>query len=224
MTDSGTHVYSVLKCKPIHGTPWSYDTSSPSKKLSYSHASPHYHIISEVDGGQQYTIVINIESSDHSSPMLLYYIDKNYNNPITSNLLNTFSSGYSIIESPSSSSGIVLDYVKGNLFDHSKMLTEEHLSNGEDSLNFIIDSYVKNSIEVGADIYAFGTRFADTHVMGMHDIHMNQGNEKKYESEDRVYQDGGLLIHNKSQNIWTAMFFAFRSQSFKTDENGHRVD
>lgn len=58
---------------------------------------------------------------------------------------------------------------------------------------------------------------------GVHDIHMNQGNEVQYESEDGVYQDGAFFIHYPAQNKWIAMFFEFQSQSFNTDEDGHRM-
>lgn len=219
-------VYSVIKCKPIQGVPWNYEESSPSTTVrrGYSHASPHYHLIAEIDNGPQYTIVINIESKDRQSPMLLYYIDENYTNEINSRLIDTFQDGYTIIEPQCVPNGIALDYVKGELFDHTKMLTEEYLPNGEDSLNEIIDKYVQNAISDGADVYAFGMSFNDEgENYGVHDIHMNQGNEVEYESEDGVYQDGAFFIHYPNQNKWIAMFFAFQSQSFNTDENGHRI-
>lgn len=219
-------IYSVIKCKPIQGVPWNYEKSSPSAIVhrDYNHASPHYHLIGDINEGLQYTIVINIESKDTQSPMLLYYIDENYTSQITSKLMDTFQNRYTIVEPQCAPDGIALDYIKGNLFDHTKMLTEEYLPDGEDSLNEVIDKYVQNAISGGADVYAFGMSFNDSgENYGVHDIHMNQGNEVQYENEDGVYQDGAFFIHYPVQGKWIAMFFAFQSQSFNIDENGHRI-
>jgi uncharacterized protein YukJ len=227
MSTNPNQTYSVIKFKPLQGIPWNYEKSFPNAKVrqGYQHASPHYHIIGEIDSGEQYTIVINVESKDSNSPMLLYYIDDDYKNEITSKLNDTFHNGYSIVEPICESNGISLDYVKGNLFDHTKMVTECYLQDGEDSLNGIIDKYIKNAIEDGADIYAFGMEFSDEgEDSGVHDIHMNQGNEAKWADEDHCYQDGGILMFYPSENRCVAMFFAFKSQSFHTDEYGHRID
>lgn len=226
MSSQSTQTYSVLKCKPIQGVPWSYEDSAPSRNIRHSNtASPHYHIVSETDDGQQYTVVINIESKDTSSPMLLYYIDNNYQNSITSAFVNAFGDSYSIEFPPNVPNGIALDYVRGQLFDHTKMSLETILPDGEDSLNTYIDGFVQAAISGKADIYAAGMEFDDDpQDMGVHDIHMNQGNEPNYESEDGIYQDGGLFIHYPDTDQWIAMFFAFQSQSFNTDSNGHRIN
>ncbi len=226
MSTESNQSYSVIKCKPLQGVPWNYQKSSPSTKVrpGYSHASPHYHLIAEIDNNQQYTIVINIESKDPKSPLLLYYIDESYKNDITSKLIDKFEDNYDIIQPPCESNGIALDYVKGNIFDPNNMVTEQYLSDGEDSLNEVIDNYVQGAISGGADVYAFGMSYSDAgQNKGVHDIHMNQGNESQYSSEDGIYQDGGFFIHYPSIDKWIAMFFAFQSQSFDTDENGHRV-
>ncbi|MFL0198818.1 YukJ family protein [Clostridium sp. WILCCON 0269] len=226
MSGQTNQCYSAIKCRPLLGVPWNYQKSLPSSNVrqGYHHASPHYHLIVEIDNNQQYTIVINIESKDAKSPLLLYYIDENYKNDITSKFINTFQDKYKIIQPQCSPDGIALDYVKGNLFDHTKMMTEKYLSDGEDSLNEVIDNYVKSAISDKADIYVFGMSFSDAgQNNGVHDVHMNQGNESQYANEDGVYQDGGFFIYYPALNKWIAMFFAFQSQSFTTDEDGHRI-
>ncbi|WP_367277784.1 DUF2278 family protein [Clostridium sp.] len=47
-------------------------------------------------------------------------------------------------------------------------------------------------------------------------MHVNQGNEIQYESEEGVF-----FIHYPVKNKLTVIFFSFKSQSFNTDENGH---
>ncbi|HET7615957.1 MAG TPA: DUF2278 family protein, partial [Bacillales bacterium] len=59
---------------------------------------------------------------------------------------------------------------------------------------------------------------------GIHDIHMNQGNQDKWKDDDGVWQDGALLFHYPSTDKWTAVFLAFQSQSFQTDDRtGHAL-
>lgn len=51
-------------------------------------------------------------------------------------------------------------------------------------------------------------------VNELYDVHMNQGNSKKWQDDDAPNQDGGLLIHLPEENRWIAVFLAFQSQCF----------
>ena len=86
----------------------------------------------------------------------------------------------------------------------------------------------------GAMVYAFGSRFGPqkgkdpsfhfSPQLGVHDIHMNQGNSKKFAGDDGVFQDGALLINLPKGDQWIAVFLAFQSQSFHTDgKTGHTL-
>ena len=66
-------------------------------------------------------------------------------------------------------------------------------------------------------VYAFGERWgpennkADNYFgfvpgNGIHDIHMNQGNAGRFEADDGVWQDGGLLFHFPLQQQWQPFF------------------
>jgi hypothetical protein len=51
---------------------------------------------------------------------------------------------------------------------------------------------------------------------------MNQGNVGRFAQDDGVYQDGGLLLHFPSSQQWVAIFLAFQSQAWHTDDRtGH---
>jgi len=53
---------------------------------------------------------------------------------------------------------------------------------------------------------------------------MNQGNQPgKYFVDNGIYQDGGLLFYFSSRNRWAAVFTAFQSQSFYTDDTGNPI-
>ncbi|HEX3030575.1 MAG TPA: DUF2278 family protein, partial [Clostridia bacterium] len=79
-----------------------------------------------------------------------------------------------------------------------------------------------------ASIYAFGQSWGPEKKPdqyfgfkpggGIHDIHMNQGNPGDWMCDNGVWQDGGMFIHFPSRNKWVAIFLAFQSQSFHTDD------
>jgi uncharacterized protein YukJ len=49
---------------------------------------------------------------------------------------------------------------------------------------------------------------------------MNQGNSGKYKKDNGVYQDG-RLVFQYPDGKWLAFYFAFQSQTFKTDAKGN---
>lgn len=51
-----------------------------------------------------------------------------------------------------------------------------------------------------------------------HDIHMNQGSTGSFKRTNGVWQDGGMLIHFESEDRWVAVFLAFQSQCWHTDD------
>ena len=51
---------------------------------------------------------------------------------------------------------------------------------------------------------------------------MNQGNSGAFAGDDGVWQDGGLLLHFPAPSQWVAIFLAFQSQAWHTDDT-HRA-
>jgi len=103
-----------------------------------------------------------------------------------------------------------------------------------DDLNDRLDFFVQQAIQDdSAVIYAFGQHWIDQNgadkyfheinpSTGIHDIHMNQGNKTgNYFKDNGIYQDGGLIFHFASRNRWAAVFTAFQSQAFHTDDKGN---
>jgi uncharacterized protein YukJ len=98
-----------------------------------------------------------------------------------------------------------------------------------------LDHYVpRAATDPAARLYAFGQRWGPEPTRdkvfgfapgnGIHDIHMNQGNSPQFEQDDGVWQDGGLLAHYPTQNQWVAIFLAFQSQAWHTDDlTGHAL-
>lgn len=221
--------YGVLKGRPI------------SSRLGAG-SSPHYQI-HMVDETTDYRIAINVKSKLAPSE-LLYLIADNFRHPII-NELAMLSPGFTRLAS--APGGPALDYIRGNLFNSSDMRPLAHAIHGPDNdLNEKIDAYVQRAIaDEDAEVYTFGDRWGpEAHRKdkyfgflpgnGIHDIHMNQGNTGKFVNDDGVWQDGGLIIHYPAivdeeglvrwQEQWVALFLAFQSQSWHTDEStGHAI-
>ncbi|WP_340820168.1 DUF2278 family protein [Methanolobus sp. WCC4] len=200
--------------------------------------SSHYQILVH-DGKNEHRIAVNISSKVPPSE-LLYFVDDNFTHPVTEKL-EDLGLGYKRLDN--TSHDICLDYVRGGLFDVSDMLPLPcDVPGPSNDLNELIQKYVKKAIGMsGSTIYAFGERWGPETFLpdsffgfrpgsGIHDIHMNQGNSKKWQGDDAPDQDGALLIHLPEENRWIAIFLAFQSQCFNTDgstghcmSNGHRM-
>ena len=69
-------------------------------------------------------------------------------------------------------------------------------------------------------IYAFGSQYTEGN--GIHDIHMNQGNPIGNHSGDNgIWQDGMMLFELPATHSWAAIFIAFQTEAWTTDESGN---
>ena len=128
-----------------------------------------------------------------------------------------------------------LDFIRGNLFNRLDMrLLPSSLPGADNDLSDRLAHYVDRAqAEPGAIIYAFGERWGPERGKpdkifrfepgnGVHDIHMNQGNDPSHRGEDGVWQDGGLILRFPATDQWVAIFLAFQSQAWHTDDvTGH---
>lgn len=207
--------YGVLKGRPKD---WRYGTGR----------SPHFQILLH-DGQMEHRIAVNVRSKVPPSE-LLYFVDENFGHSILSGLRD-LDTGFHSLEN---NRELSLDYVRGELFDLSAMETLNHNISGPDNdLNEKIRDYIKEAISTKGTVYAFGKKWGPETFLqdscfgfrpgsGIHDIHMNQGSLKKWRDDDAPNHDGGLLIYLPEKDRWVALFLAFQSQCFETDEiTGH---
>ena len=194
--------------------------------------NPHYQVYI-VDDATDYRIAINVQSKLSPSE-LEYLIDDRFTHPITA-LLNEVPLGFTKIASKPGTTA--LDYIRGNLFDRTKMRPLPFNVPGLDNdLNEKIDSVMQRAVaDEEATVYAFGERwgpeknkkdkyFGFLPGNGIHDIHMNQSNVGNFVGDDGVWQDGGVMVHFPTQNQWVAVFLKFQSQGWHTDDKtGHRI-
>lgn len=212
--------YGVLKGRPI--------------AVKFAAGANDHYQIHIVDEATDYRIAINVKSSE-SPPDLLYLIDENFTYP-TLKELEQLPLGYKPLKNHRPGE-LSLDYIRGNLFDRTKMIPLPATLPGPDNdLNEKIDRYVQRALsDETAIIYAFGARwgpedrkkdkyFGFDPGNGVHDIHMNQGNNSGYAKDDGVWQDGAMFIQFPSEDRWVAVFLKFQSQTWHTnDKTGHAI-
>ena len=187
-------------------------------------AKPHYQIHIQA-AGADHRIAVNV-MSDEAPSELLFFLDSDFRHPLLAQL-PALAEGFNAVQKQPG--GVALDFIRGNLFspEEMKVVPLDREGAGDD-LHQIFDLHVQQAIDRGADVYAFGSKWgpetkADEYFHfkpgnGIHDIHMNQGNEKGHQQDNGVWQDGGLFLHFAGENRWLAFFLAFQSQSFHTDD------
>jgi uncharacterized protein YukJ len=194
--------------------------------------TPHYQV-QLAAGEEQFRVAVNVLSKEHPSE-LLYLADESFHHPIVRELL-TLPDGFTPL--PSSPGGLALDFIRANLFDRMMLRAVPATAPGPDNdLADKLDHFMERAAaDAAARVYAFGQRwgpepgtpdkvFGFSPGNGVHDIHMNQGNSQQFRGDDGVWQDGGLLAHYPAQDQWVAIFLAFQSQAWHTDDRtGHAI-
>ncbi|MET8771679.1 DUF2278 family protein [Streptomyces sp. NPDC004658] len=196
--------------------------------------TPHYQIHLTDDHGTHYRAAVNVLSQEHPSE-LLYLVADDFRHPLTA-ALEGLPGGWNTL--PAGPGGPTLDFVRGNLFDPAGMRTLPPDVEGPDNdLADLLDHYVQRAVaDPQARAYVFGSRFGPEPAVkdkvfgflpgnGVHDVHMNQGNSRRFRGDDGVWQDGGLLLRFPGQSRWVGIFLAFQSQSWHTDDTtGHTLE
>jgi len=199
-------------------------------KREDNQSTPHYQV-RIVAGTVHYRIALNVKSQASPSE-LLFLVDENFQHPITAHVPDLSVGFTPLLSAPG---GLALDYIRANLFNRTDMRAlPASLPGPNNDLSDQVEHFIERAIqEPDAIIYAFGQRWGPEQTTkdkvfnflpgnGIHDIHMNQGNVAPFLGDDGVWQDGGLLLQFPSTTHWVAVFLAFQSQAFHTDDTtGH---
>jgi uncharacterized protein YukJ len=194
--------------------------------------SPHYQVHVGADS-TSYRIAVNVKSKMSPSE-LLFLVDDRFRHPVTAGLPGLPQGFTELQREPGS---LALDFIRGNLFDRLGMRPLLHNLPGPDNdLSDQVEHYVARArLEPDSEVYAFGERWGPEQDNrdkifeflpgnGIHDIHMNQGNHPQFARDDGVWQDGALIFHFPSTDQWVAVFLAFQSQAWHTDDStGHAI-
>jgi uncharacterized protein YukJ len=188
-----------------------------------------------VDGaGTHFRVAVNVRS-DLAPSELEFLVDSDFHHPILPEVA-AVRSGWTPLERRAGA--IALDFIRGNLFDRSRLRTLPFDVPGPDNdLNEKLALYVRRAIgDDDATVFAFGERWpTEANVPdkifgfrpgnGVHDIHMNQSNVGRFAADDGVWQDGALLLRFPGAvEQWVAIFLKFQSQGWHTDDaTGHAI-
>lgn len=194
--------------------------------------SPHFQI-RLLAGDASFRVAVNVLSQQSPSE-LLYVADEAFAHPMLDGVLQV-PDGFTPL--PGGAGSGALDFIRGNLFEHTAMRPVPATAPGPDNdLADALDHFVSRArSDPAARLFAFGERwptepgipdkiFGFTPGNGVHDIHMNQGNSGEFRRDDGVWQDGGLLMHFPGAEQTVAVFLAFQSQAWHTDDaTGHAL-
>lgn len=197
-------------------------------------ASPHVQIL--VDGGGiPYRAAINVRSS-HARPVssdLLFLIDRDLRHPLAARV-RAQPDGF--IELDSERGGLAIDYQRGGLFDRRAMRRiPTHLPGPNNDLADALEALIGAAVADGScRLHVYGHRWGperdDPDAIfgflpgnGIHDVHMNQGSRGRHADDNRAWGDGALLVDLPAEGRVAAVYLAFQSQSWRTDERGHPV-
>lgn len=198
--------------------------------------SPHYQILMIGEENIKYRIAVNSKSIEEQ-PELLYLVDEKFNASVIT-ILPKMNNGYTPINE--NNREIALDYIRSQLFDPTRMkILPSDFPGKDNDLHDLYNKYIQKAIDEKSTIYIYGSKFGPENkkdkvfhfkpTNGMHNIHMNQGNEDKpngekdHAEDNGICHDGGILIQYKD-NHWVAIFLAFQSQSWCTDNHGYPTE
>ena len=161
--------------------------------------SPHYEIWVKAD--RDYRIAVNVRSVDGSN--VLAFFDPDFTAPTKLNLPTRAggADGFTAIQVGPGGQG--LDYLRDNLFPLDAMKPIPDAGAGVTLAN-LLDAHVERAkADSQAKVLACGQFFRDqgsdqtfhfSPELGVHDIHMMQGNGGKFADDNRVNGDGALFI------------------------------
>jgi uncharacterized protein YukJ len=205
--------YGVLVGRAVSGEPERDDPVSPHYRLRVA------------AGGVEWRVLVTVKSSRAVGvgAQVLYRAEEHFQHILLERAAS-LTPGFHPL--PRMRGGLALDYVRGHLVDRHAMRPLPYHDAGQDNdLNDHLHRYVRRATHApSARVFVWGEAFPGGH--GMHNVHMNQGNPRSgpYASDNGVWQDGAIFFHLGRTDRWTAVFLAFQTQAWQTDDlTGHPV-
>ena len=177
--------------------------------------SPHIHLFYDDQRAKGLRASINLKSKTPQSEVA-HYRDGDFRHPVLDHVRDLPVGWSDLASAPGSGA---LDYLRGDLFDlRTGRLLPHDIPGRKNDLLDVIMPVLRKACAHGSTIWLFGEPYDDW--KGIHNIHMNQGSAQRYAGSDGVWQDGGLIIHDRSRRKYVAIFLAFGSQVVETDKQG----
>jgi uncharacterized protein YukJ len=189
--------------------------------------SPHIEVLVDV-ADEKFRAAINVRSKVPPHTLVFKWIDP-FHHTLTTRLSSLHEGVYDLKKSHPH---LALDYVRDDIVQREDMEELPYSIEGpnndlKDKLIPIVETAITSSNSTfcifgetwGPETGRPDKYFHFTPGRGIHDIHMNQGSQGAFAGTNGIKQDGALLIHQRG--VWTAIFLAFSTQSWKTDEQGN---
>jgi uncharacterized protein YukJ len=188
----------------------------------------HYQILVDAKG-TMFRIAVNVQSSE--TPPDLKFQTPAVPAALTK-ALQALAPGFKKL--PGQNDDLSQDFVRGGIVKQNNFkVVPGDIPGADNDLKDKLESAVVDAVDkAGSMVYAFGAKWGpetnkkDKYFKflpgnGVHDIHMNQGNQGKFAKDDGVFQDG-CLIFEYPGGKFRAFYMAFQGQSFDTDDKtGH---
>lgn len=181
--------------------------------------TPHCQLKVADGDGQNWRVPINVLSADDSL-LILHRVEAITADALLANL-NQLPSRWTPRPAGQRSAANCLDFHRAPLFDiETTGLLAPHVGpQADDDLQDILARELERLRTQGGDVFVFGTEFSNG--VGVHNIHMNQGNPPgRFQDDNGVFTDGGLIL--KFANRFAGFFLRFQSQWLPTTNQGHR--
>ncbi len=194
--------------------------------------APHYHIRVRM-AGVDARVSINVQSNDRARPDLLHFIEDDFRHPITEQLAGLDEGWHHGVPGPD---GLAVDYVRSGMVRREQMRAMAHdVPGAGNDLNDRLDALIRTSCDdPDVEVCAFGSAWGPERTerddvfrflpgRGVHDVHMNKGTPRhdRHAHDNGTWQDGALFLHLKRERRWVAVFLAFQSQRWQTDDAGY---
>jgi uncharacterized protein YukJ len=183
---------------------------------SISGRNPHYRFALNVADGSQVQVDVNVQSADGSD--VRYLIVEDFTPPDEAGL-QALALGRTALDT--GDSDLRIDYIREKATDGTPLVDPAQLQDlnlRDRSMQDAVADLLNQALDdPDGLIYAFGSYFADADgLIGVHDIHMNQGNPPgAFAKDNGSWQDGAIFIELPNQAArWTALFIAFKTQTF----------
>ena len=201
--------------------------------------NPHLWVILEA-GGAQWFATVNVRS-DKDAPgepvgksYLYYLIDHDFKHPIVPSVLAR-PPGLTPVER--SYAGGAVDFQRGNLFNPNAMRILPPEGAGDDGLTHRLGAMLQLAKTQDCDVFFYGNAFAKDNPhqtdaafgytpptpFGLDNVHMAQGDPRAIDvrlHENGVWHDGACFIWDARARCMIAMFLAFQSQVWHTNDSG----
>jgi uncharacterized protein YukJ len=204
--------------------------------------NPHLWVILEADG-EQWFAAINVRSDKDAlgepvgKSYLYYLVDSEFEHPVVSSILAR-PEGLSPVER--SFAGGALDFQRAGLFDPNAMRVLPPEGPGHDGLVQRLTAILQLAKDQESDVFFYGNAFRKDNPrqtdaafgytpqtpFGLDNVHMAQGDPQSINmrlGENGVWHDGACFIWDGRASRMTAVFLAFQSQAWHTDDTGDPV-